>query len=641
MPRARSLRQLRADAPRDGRAVRRRLRARRLAPRRRGGFSPAVDVFYERRPAARGRARRAGRHRPRRDRAGDRGPRARHRRPPPPGRRRGPRLPAARDRLRAVPAHDPARRRRRRRPGARPPTATGSCASSCRSSRSRAARADACPIEVGRTRRTRDRDRQRRRGPHATSRWARGRAALPATLPVLPLRETVPLPDTLTPLAVGQERSIAARQRRARRQPDARDGRLARTPSSRRRARTSSTTSASSARSRGCSRCPTGRCGSSSRAPSACASTAGSREQPYLVAEISELPDVVARVARARPRSCATSSTRSAEIVEQVPYLPEELQLAVANLDDPVALSHLIAGALRLQDRGEAGAARGGRRRQAAAPARRASSPRSSRSSRSARRSSPRSSPRSTRASASTSCASSSRRSRRSSASSTSPRPRPRSCASSSPRSTLPEDVRKQVDRELGRLEKLPPAGRRARRHPHLPGVDRLAAVGQGDRGQPRPRARPRGARRGPLRHRAGQGPHPRVPRGAQAQAGRARLDPLLRRPARRRQDLAGPLDRPRARAASSSASAPAACATRPRSAATAAPTSARCPATIIRALRDAGSRQPAVHDRRDRQDGRGLPRRSGQRDARGARPRAERDVPRPLPRRAVRPLRA
>ena len=62
-------------------------------------------------------------------------------------------------------------------------------------------------------------------------------------------------------------------------------------------------------------------------------------------------------------------------------------------------------------------------------------------------------------------------------------------------------------------------------------------------------------------------------------------------------------------------------------------------PGTIIRALRDAGVQQPAVHDRRDRQDGRGLPRRPGQRDARGARPRAERDVPRPLPRRAVRPL--
>jgi ATP-dependent Lon protease len=32
---------------------------------------------------------------------------------------------------------------------------------------------------------------------------------LPSALPVLPLRETVPFPDTLTPLAIGQERSVA------------------------------------------------------------------------------------------------------------------------------------------------------------------------------------------------------------------------------------------------------------------------------------------------------------------------------------------------------------------------------------------------------------------------------------------------
>ena len=31
---------------------------------------------------------------------------------------------------------------------------------------------------------------------------------VPDVLPVLPLRETVPLPDTLPPLAIGQERSV-------------------------------------------------------------------------------------------------------------------------------------------------------------------------------------------------------------------------------------------------------------------------------------------------------------------------------------------------------------------------------------------------------------------------------------------------
>src|SRR5919109_4355424 len=33
-------------------------------------------------------------------------------------------------------------------------------------------------------------------------------ASLPAELPVLPLRDSVTFPDTLTPLAIGQERSV-------------------------------------------------------------------------------------------------------------------------------------------------------------------------------------------------------------------------------------------------------------------------------------------------------------------------------------------------------------------------------------------------------------------------------------------------
>ena len=31
---------------------------------------------------------------------------------------------------------------------------------------------------------------------------------IPATMPILPLRETVVFPETVTPLAVGQERSV-------------------------------------------------------------------------------------------------------------------------------------------------------------------------------------------------------------------------------------------------------------------------------------------------------------------------------------------------------------------------------------------------------------------------------------------------
>src|ERR671918_2681427 len=34
------------------------------------------------------------------------------------------------------------------------------------------------------------------------------RTSLPETLPILPLRDSVPFPETLTPLAIGQERSV-------------------------------------------------------------------------------------------------------------------------------------------------------------------------------------------------------------------------------------------------------------------------------------------------------------------------------------------------------------------------------------------------------------------------------------------------
>jgi ATP-dependent Lon protease len=70
-------------------------------------------------------------------------------------------------------------------------------------------------------------------------------------------------------------------------------------------------------------------------------------EQPYLVAKIEEVPDVVEESTELEALTRNVQSTFS-QIIEAIPYLPEELQLAVANLDEPSALSHLISGALRI-----------------------------------------------------------------------------------------------------------------------------------------------------------------------------------------------------------------------------------------------------------------------------------------------------
>ena len=137
-----------------------------------------------------------------------------------------------------------------------------------------------------------------------------------------------------------------------------------------------------------------------------------------------------------------------------------------------------------------------------------------------------------------------------------------------------------------------PPMSPEVARHPRLPRHRPRAAVGQaGAGGGGR-------ARRGPpprahaLRAQGRQGPHPRVPRRLQDAGGRGprgRRRGGRRPPTSRPPSCASPARPAPARAASrrasptrsggpSCASPSAACATRPRSAGIAAPTSARCP---------------------------------------------------------------
>ena len=69
--------------------------------------------------------------------------------------------------------------------------------------------------------------------------------------------------------------------------------------------------------------------------------------EPYLVALVEQAPDRLRQSDQLQALARNVQRTFSS-IVEQVPYLPEELQVMVANIDDPVLLSHMVAGALRL-----------------------------------------------------------------------------------------------------------------------------------------------------------------------------------------------------------------------------------------------------------------------------------------------------
>jgi ATP-dependent Lon protease len=174
-----------------------------------------------------------------------------------------------------------------------------------------------------------------------------GTHRLPEALPVLPLRDSVPFPDTLIPLAVGQDRSVrlvndvlagnrmlamvASREGEIE-NPGADDlykvgvagvvARMIKVPDGSLRILV-----------QGAQRVELGDF---------------TQTDPYLVARVSEAPDVVVPSDELEALHRNVQQTFSS-IIQELPYLPEELQIAVANLEDPAELAHMIAGALRIK----------------------------------------------------------------------------------------------------------------------------------------------------------------------------------------------------------------------------------------------------------------------------------------------------
>ncbi|CAB4933320.1 unannotated protein [freshwater metagenome] len=174
-----------------------------------------------------------------------------------------------------------------------------------------------------------------------------GQRPIPRELPVLPLRETVPLPDTLIPLAIGQERSIqlvddVLAGNRMLVMVASRDGELE-VPGPGDLYEVGVVGSIARMM-----KVPDGSLRILVQGAERVRIDHWTRESPYLVAEISEIPDILRESPEltALERNVQQTFTK---IVEQVPYLPEELQVAVANIDDAVTLANLIAGSLRLK----------------------------------------------------------------------------------------------------------------------------------------------------------------------------------------------------------------------------------------------------------------------------------------------------
>src|SRR5438128_1617926 len=171
---------------------------------------------------------------------------------------------------------------------------------------------------------------------------------LPGTLPVLPLKETVVFPESMTPLAIGQERSINL--------IDAvisGDDRLLALVT----VRTAETETpgfedlyevGTAAVVHKMIKVPDGTLRILVQGLRRIRIERQAQTEPYLAAEIAEVPDVLddSPEVEALMRNVQSLFGR---VISLVAYLPEELQVAAASVDDPSALCHLVVSTLRLK----------------------------------------------------------------------------------------------------------------------------------------------------------------------------------------------------------------------------------------------------------------------------------------------------
>ncbi len=171
--------------------------------------------------------------------------------------------------------------------------------------------------------------------------------AFPATLPVLPLKETVVFPGFATPLAIGQERSIKLVE-----DVVSGDRVLALVTVKDEEQETPGWddlyTVGTAAVIQKMIKVPDGTLRILVQGLNRITLDRRLEDDPYLVGEFNELPDELeeTREVEALTRNVQTLFAR---IIALVPYLPEELQIAAANVDEPSALCNLVASTLRLK----------------------------------------------------------------------------------------------------------------------------------------------------------------------------------------------------------------------------------------------------------------------------------------------------
>jgi ATP-dependent Lon protease len=170
---------------------------------------------------------------------------------------------------------------------------------------------------------------------------------IPAELPVLPLKETVVFPDSMTPLAIGQERSI-------RLVDDVVGGERLLALVTVRDAEIESPgwddlyEIGTAAVVHKMIRVPDGTLRILVQGLRRIRLDEPVTDEPYLVARFAPVPDE-AEESRELEALLRNAQRLFGRIIGLAPYLPEELQIAAANVDDPSSLCNLVASTLRLK----------------------------------------------------------------------------------------------------------------------------------------------------------------------------------------------------------------------------------------------------------------------------------------------------
>jgi ATP-dependent Lon protease len=171
---------------------------------------------------------------------------------------------------------------------------------------------------------------------------------VPKELPVLPLKETVVFPEAMTPLAIGQERSmqliedVVSGEQRMLALVTVRDPEVE-TPGF-----DELYEMGTAAIVHKMIRVPDGTLRILVQGFQRVRLQRRVQEDPYLVGEFEQVPD---ELVESKEVEALTRNVQAlfARVIGLVPYLPEELQLAAANVDEPSALTHLVASTLRLK----------------------------------------------------------------------------------------------------------------------------------------------------------------------------------------------------------------------------------------------------------------------------------------------------